>query len=234
MNVIFKMTLTDFVLNISLDDMKLRYAILITSSLFAGSGYDNGYAAGKGNLDLSLTWNPFDYFDHGQSYIVLGYGITDKIDIHAYYASPILNNNNYYLGLFYQFFSTEQIYLATAVGLRRYTNENTQHLFAPQFLYTFKLKKGYEIGGSFVNINKINNFILATSFRKSADTSALSDLGTAIDVAFYIPIIHRRNDKFIQEVKLGIGAFRPILWEPNWGDWYPTYSLDVKIGPLNG
>jgi len=54
-------------------------------------------------------------------------------------------------------------------------------------------------------------------------------LGTVIDASIYIPIIKYRKNKLIQEVKLGVGAFRPILWKPQWGEWHPTYSIDIKI-----
>ena len=206
------MILTDFVLNIGLEDMKLQYTLLLISSLMAGSGYDHGTAAGKGNLDISLTWNPLDYFENGQSYVVLGYGITDKIDIHGYYSSPVNNNDNYYFGLFYQFFGTNRLDIATAIGVRKYTKSSTTHLFVPQLLYTVKLDRGYEIGGSFVGLVRKEDY-----------------LGTAIDAAIYIPIIKQRENTLIKEVKLGVGVFWPVLWKPEWGDWHPTYSLDIKI-----
>ena len=206
------MILTDFVLNISLEDMKLQYTLLLISSLMAGSGYDHGTAAGKGNLDIALTWNPFNYFADGQSYVVLGYGITDKIDIHGYYSRPVNNNDNYYAGLFYQFYESNRIDLATAIGLRKYINDDKQHIFVPQLLYTVKLGKGYEIGGSFVGLVEKEDY-----------------LGTAIDAAIYIPIIKQRENTLIKEIKLGVGIFRPILWTPDLGDWHPTYSIDIKF-----
>ena len=69
--------------------MKLKLISLIISfSIILGAGgYDHGTAAGKGNWDISLTWNLFNYFEQGQSYAILGYGLTEKIDIHAYYSS---------------------------------------------------------------------------------------------------------------------------------------------------
>ena len=206
------MILTDFVLNIGLEDMKLQYTLLLISSLMAGSGYDHGTAAGKGNLDISLTWNPLDYFENGQSYVVLGYGITDKIDIHGYYSRPVNNNDNYYAGLFYQFYESNRIDLATAVGLRKYINDDKQHIFIPQLLYTVKLDREFEIGGSFVGLVEKEDY-----------------LGTAIDAAIYIPIIKQRENTLIKEVKLGVGIFRPILWTPDLGDWHPTYSIDIKF-----
>jgi hypothetical protein len=61
---------------------KLIYLYLFFSIVFASGGYDHGTAAGKGNWDISLTWNPFNYFDQGQSYAVLGYGLTNRLVIH--------------------------------------------------------------------------------------------------------------------------------------------------------
>ena len=67
--------------------MKLKLTFLMLISLLFGSGgFDHGTSAGKNNLDISLTWNPFNHFEYGQNYIVLGYGLTDKIDIHGYYS----------------------------------------------------------------------------------------------------------------------------------------------------
>ena len=193
--------------------MRIITIVLIWGiTLWGGSGYDHGTAAGKGNLDIALTWNLLDYFENGQSYVVLGYGITDKIDIHGYYSSPVNNNDNYYAGLFYQFYESNRIDLATAVGLRKYINDDKQHIFVPQLLYTVKLGKGYEIGGSFVGLVEKEDY-----------------LGTVIDAAIYIPIIKQRENTLIKEVKLGVGIFRPILWTPDLGDWHPTYSIDIKF-----
>ncbi len=193
--------------------MRIITIVLIWGiTLWGGSGYDHGTAAGKGNLDISLTWNPLDYFENGQSYVVLGYGITDKIDIHGYYSRPVNNNDNYYAGLFYQFYESNRIDLATAIGLRKYINDDKQHIFIPQLLYTVKLDREFEIGGSFVGLVEKEDY-----------------LGTAIDAAIYIPIIKQRENTLIKEVKLGVGIFRPILWTPDLGDWHPTYSIDIKF-----
>ena len=120
----------------------LTIVILWGVTLWGGSGYDHGTAAGKGNLDLAITWNPLNYFEDGQSYVVLGYGLTDRIDIHGYYSEPVNNNDNYYFGLFYQFFGTNRLDLATAIGMRKFTRSTTVHLFIPQLLYTVKLGGG--------------------------------------------------------------------------------------------
>ena len=62
----------------------LLYLGFSLSILFASGGYDHGTSAKKGNLDISLTWNPFNYFKHGQSYVIFGYGINNRLDFHGY------------------------------------------------------------------------------------------------------------------------------------------------------
>ena len=68
---------------------KLILKFLLISIIFGSGGFDHGKSAGKGNLDLSLTWNPFNYFKQGQSYIIFGYGITNKLDIHFHQFNKI-------------------------------------------------------------------------------------------------------------------------------------------------
>ena len=68
-------------------NLKLIYITFFYSILFGSGGYDHGTSAGKGNLDISLTWNPFGYFEQGQSYMVLGYGITNRLDLHGYFSA---------------------------------------------------------------------------------------------------------------------------------------------------
>ena len=82
--------------------LKLLYLLNFTTILFASGGYDNGISAGKGRWDISLTLNPFNYFKHGQSYVIVGYGLTERLDIHMYYSNSKNENDNYYGGLFYQ------------------------------------------------------------------------------------------------------------------------------------
>ena len=112
----------------------LLFVVFFLSILFASGGYDNGKAAGKGNLDISLTWNPFNYFEKGQSYIIFGYGLTDRFDIHGYYSQTQEENNNFYGGIFYQFYKSKRVHLSTAIGFRKYNNQNTVHSFFPQLI----------------------------------------------------------------------------------------------------
>ena len=74
-------------------------SFLLPIFLMASGGYDHGTSAGKGNWDISLTWNPFNYFEQGQSYVVLGYGLTKRLDIHGYYSATHNGGDNYYGGL---------------------------------------------------------------------------------------------------------------------------------------
>jgi len=190
---------------------KLLTSLVFSISIaFSSGGYDHGTASGKGNLDFSITWNPFNYFDQGQSYAVIGYGLTNQLDIHSYYSSHNKENDSYYIGMFYQFFQSERLDLSTAVGFRRYKNQNLSHLFMPQLLYTLYLTEKVSIGGSFVNI-------------RSHDLMA--DIGTAIDVFFIWELFENNNLK----IDLTFGGFNPVLWEPKIGEWHPTYSLDIKI-----
>jgi len=186
------------------------------TNLSASGGYDNGTATGKGKVGLDLTWNPFNYFPEGQSYIVLSYGFTDKFDIHGYYSIPANGSDNYYFGLFYQIYKNKYLDLATAVGIRQYRPKSQKHLFAPQLLYTLYLFNGPRIGGSLValrNINRKNKLI-----------------GTTIDIALIIPLF--KSDSIngkVNSIDFCIGVFKPVLWTPAKGEWHPAYSFDIKF-----
>ena len=187
-----------------------------TTTLYASGGFDNGTATGKGILGLDITWNPFNYFPQGQSYLVLSYGFSDKFDFHSYYAHPVIGSDNYYLGLFYQFYKNKYMDLATAVGVRQYSTESRRHLFAPQLLYTLYIIKGLRIGGSLVTLRDIdrNNKLL----------------GTTVDIALIIPLFKSGSiNGRVSNVDFCIGAFRPVLWTPDQGEWHPTYSFDIKF-----
>ena len=176
----------------------------------ASGGYDHGTSSGKGNWDISLTWNPFNYFEQGQSYVVLGYGLTKRLDIHGYYSATHNGGNNYYGGLSYQFLDTRFLDLSTAVGMRAYMDNSYLHLFMPQLLYTVKLSKRIRVGGSFVDIRSQNLEV---------------SNGITSDVFLMVKIYE--NEKY--KIDITAGGFNPVLWEPKRGDWYPTYSIDIKI-----
>ena len=189
----------------------LIYFIILFTTVFGSGAYDHGTAAGKNNWDISLTWNPFKYFKHGQSYIVFGYGLTNKLDIHGYFSDSNDYSANYYGGLSYQFFKSKNLDLSTAVGIRKYTNNSTTHFFLPQLLYSLRINNKIKIAGSFVNI-------------KNANISN-RNLGVSEDI-FLIFKIHE-NKKY--KVDFTVGAFKPVLWKPDKGKWYPTYSVDFKF-----
>jgi hypothetical protein len=191
---------------------KLINIILFSTFLFASEsgGFDHGSSAGKGNWDISLTWNPFNYFEQGQSYVVLGHGLTHKLDIHGYYSATHNGGDNYYGGFSYQFYRTNRLDLSTAIGIRKYVNETNTHLFLPQLLYTVKVCDSIGIGGSFVDIRS-----------QKLETSK----GIASDVFLMVNIYENKKYK----IDITAGGFNPVLWKPKSGEWYPTYSLDIKI-----
>ena len=192
--------------------------LLISSTqIFPSGGYDHGTSTGKGQLELDFTWNPFDLIEYGQSYIVVGYGLTDYFDIHGYFAHQTNKNDNYYAGLFYQFIDTKYIDLATAVGVRKYTDSKTLDIFAPQLLFNFKVHKKLAIGGAIVDI------------KRNIDNE-LKHKGTAFDIAFLVPLSNVIElPKFITEIKLVFGVFNPGVFDSEHGELLPTYSIDITF-----
>ena len=187
-----------------------KLIFLIPVYLISSGGFDHGTSAGKGNFDLSITWNPFNYFEQGQSYAIFGYGLTKHLDIHSYYSQNHRSSDNFYGGLSYQFLDTEYLDFSTAFGVRAYTDNSNFHLFFPQLLYTIKLSGRVSIGGSLVNIKKQN-------FKTSK--------GITKDVFLMLNIYE--NEKY--KINITAGGFNPVLWEPKSADWYPTYSIDIKV-----
>ena len=189
----------------------------IVIPLFGSGGYDHGTSTGKGQLELDFTWNPFDIIEFGQSYIVIGLGLTDHLDIHGYYSHQTDNQDNYYYGLFYQFVDTKYLDLATAVGRRHYTISETNDLFFPQLLYNIKISNDFTIGGAFVNIQRMTE-------------STLHPRGTAFDIAMYIPLSNTvKLPKYIHEIKIALGMFNPGVFESDHGKFLPTYSIDITF-----
>ena len=186
-----------------------------SKTTFASGGYDNGTSNGKNVFAIDITWNPFNYFENGQSYIVLSYGLTEKVDIHGYYSRPVDYDDNYYYGIFYQFYKQKLIDLSTAIGLRKYRSKPTSHLFAPQLLYTLNIYNQFRIGGSLVTIRNIDkNYEI---------------IGTSVDISIIIPIFSFDQDYKLKSLDFCFGAFQPVLWNPNNYKWHPTYSIDLKF-----
>ena len=201
---------------------KIITIFLFLNQIFASGAFDHGSSTGKNFFEIDLTWNPFNYFKNGQSYVVIGYGISEKIDFHGYYSIHQENFSTYYNGLFYQFHNSNKLDLATAVGLRKNLNTNYSNIFFPQLLYTIKLHNQINIGGSFVNIlghKKIN----------------INSIPIASDVGIYFPIHNFfKKNKMIKEIKVCLSLFNPVtntLVEKN--KFIPTYSVDIKFEKLN-
>jgi len=198
-----------------------QYLIILSLAvvpLFPSGGYDHGTSTGKGLLELDFTWNPFNMFEQGQSYVVFGYGITDRMDVHGYYSIHPEDFFTYYAGLFFQFLKSEKFDLATAAGIRINGENNNRDLFFPQLLYTIKLKDEYSVGGSFVHIiGDVNE--------------SLKSMPLAMDVALFIPLNRYMSlPDTVKDLKLSIGLFNPVTnstVDP--GQFIPTYSIDIKF-----
>ena len=204
--------------------LSIIFFVLFVSMVWASGGYDHGTSTGKGKLQIDLTWNPFNYFENGQSYVVIGYGITKRLDIHGYYCDHGNYHNgvdSYYYGIFYQFLDSKYLDLATALGKRKMMDLEYGHFFFPQLLYNVKLYNGFSLGGSFVNIKFDSDPLLK---KTKTDWST-------IDIAFFIPITrYFKKYRTIEEVKIGIGTFRTGLNNdipPS--PFMPTYSIDIKF-----
>jgi hypothetical protein len=185
--------------------------------IFGSGGYDHGTSTGKGQLELDFTWNPFDIIEFGQTYIVIGYGLTSRLDIHGYYAHQTDHQDNYYYGLFYQFVDKKYLDLATAIGRREYTLSDVIDLFFPQLLFNIKFSEDLTVGGAFVNIQRNKN-------------NKLQSHGTAFDVAIFLPLSGVvKLPKFVHELKVALGIFNPGMFELDHGKFLPTYSIDITF-----
>tara|TARA_Y100000590_G_C15446746_1_gene911088 strand:- start:113 stop:742 length:630 start_codon:yes stop_codon:yes gene_type:complete len=195
-----------------------RIIFSIGATVYCSGGYDHGLSAGKGNLDLDLTWNPFQAVEFGQSYIVWGYGLSSDIDFHGYYSTGSSNNPQIYSGLMMQFFGGKSLNLSTAIGLRKFLKESKSHIFFPQLLYYYRLTKNLHIGGSFVNLNGKS---LPKKIPITIDTIILYRIWP--NDSLFIFDYFNNFDK-IKSVNLGLGLF----YNAN-RNLYPTYSFDLKF-----
>ena len=204
--------------------LRIIVILVIYNNYATGSGaYDNGTSVGQDKLKLDFTWNPFNYFDFGQNYIVARYGITNRIDLHGYFCDHGKYKdgvNSYYFGLFYQFLDTKYLDLATAVGRRKMMDLTYSHIFFPQLLYNVKLAKGFTIGGSFVNVRKLDKLV----FTKSNNNWLAFDIGLFIPFKKFID-----ESSLIDDLKLGIGLFKTGIRNKKSSRFLPTYSIDIKF-----
>jgi len=190
----------------------ILFKILLIEQVFASGAYDKGTATGKGRFEFSLTVNPFGIVPYGQNYGILSYGISNKIDIVAYYSKHQNGTKSQYLGAFYQFFNSERLDLATALGFR-YQYSGKLDIFAPQLLYNYHITNNYSLGGSIVKVIENDNFI---------------DRGTAIDITLYKKMnsLIKLNNK-INDFYLGIGIFKNSSTNLLNDKLYLHYSVDV-------
>lgn len=193
----------------------LRCGFLFTFVVFvstgitlASGGYDHGTPAGRGNLDLEFTLNPANAFEDGQTYVVWGYGLTEKLDFHGYVSHEADGTNQAYLGLMYNFYSNDWLDLSTAIGFRQ--RKSVTDIFLPQLLYTVKLPNEFDIIGSVVNVyNMTDNY----------------NRGVALDVGLRLPIPPALTPRIAKDAKLTIGVFRRAGGKR----WLPTYSIDMRF-----
>jgi len=194
------------------------------SIAFSSGGYDNGTPAGKRHLNLDFTINPLNYFKYGQSYVVWGYGLTNKLDFHGYAARPASGINQIYGGLMYNFISNKYLDLSTAIGLR--FRKGAVDPFFPQLLYTIKLPKGFDIIGSVVLV-----YYTDQKFKNITSYDVVRDNykpGVTFDIALRLPLPVKKLPAFIEDAKFTIGAFRGVSYK-----WYPTYSVDIRFNLSN-
>ena len=194
---------------LSLRQLKCLSIILscLPSLAFASGGYDNGTPAGAGKIDIELTLNPGDVVEKGQSYVVWGYGLTDKLDFHGYISHEAGGTDQIYYGLMYNFYHHSRLDLSTAIGIRH--RRKLINVYVPQLLYTVRLAYGFDIIGSVVHVY---------------DADQDQGRGTTFDLALRIPIPKAFTPTFIKDAKLALGAFRSLG-----GNTYPTYSIDLRF-----
>ena len=184
--------------------------ILISSIVWASAGYDNGTSTGRGKFKIDITWNPFKKFDFGQSYIVMSYGFTENFDFHGYISKHPEGFYTYYYGLFYQFFDSDKLDLATAIGARKnLQDKKINHLFLPQLLFTRKVTQNLSFGGSIVGVSDYS-----------------TKINTALDIGATYKLKYKSNA--IESISLSFGGFHPATWQPS-SFFLPTYSIDIKF-----
>ena len=197
---------------------KIFNTIFVISLINASGAYDIGSSAGKNNWDISITLNPFNLIDYGQDYLVISYGLTNKIDMVNYISKHYNGTKSYYLGGLYQFMDNDQLDLSTAIGVRKVVNiEKSNDLFFPQILYNYKINNKYSIGGSIVKVGKI--------YHKS-----IKHTGISIDLGLYkqLPFIHKKN-KLIKDAYFGFGVFKNSEMKLLPDRIYFHYSFDFKL-----
>ena len=192
----------------------ISFLLLFVHLLMASGGYDHGTSNGKGNIQVDLTWNPMDMIKYGQTYAVMSYGITDRLDIHGFLSHHPSGFETWYMGGFYQFLERKRLDLATAIGIRRRFDENWTHLFFPQLLYTIYFSDNKYLGGSLVNLKEVNGWKME------------KNIGVAVDIAIFFKLPYK--SKLINSIAVAFGGFHPVTYGPP-SYFLPTYSIDIKF-----
>lgn len=185
---------------------------VFSQTLYASGAYDKGTATGKNRFELSLTYNPIGLVPYGQNYAVLSYGISKNTDIVTYYSKHQNGTRSQYIGGLYQFFKSDRVDLATAIGIRN-TNSKKNDIFFPQILYNYKLPSQLSLGGSIVKVLELDS---------------QKDLGNAIDISLYFPMkrVESINDK-IEEAFFSVGVFKNTQSNVFKDELYFHYSVDI-------
>ena len=185
---------------------------IFSGKVLASGAYDKGSSTGKGRFEFSVTINPLGVVPYGQNYVVFSYGLGNRFDVVGYYSSHKNGTQSQYIGSLYQFFESEKLDLATAIGFR-HKNSGKWDIFSPQILYNYKLTKNYSFGGSLVKVIELDK---------------MEDKGNALDITLYKNInnIFSRSQK-IKDAYFGIGVFKNTEANFENRDLYLHYSLDL-------
>ncbi len=175
----------------------------------ASGAYDKGTSTGKGRFELSMTYNPMGIVSYGQNYSVLSYGLSNSFDIVGYYSYHKNGTISQYLGVLYQFYNSENLDLATAIGIRN-KNKGEIDFFAPQFLYNYHLSDSYSIGGSIVQVLENETF---------------DNKGAALDITIYKRMNFIINNR-IKDAHFGFGVFKNSTANLKIDNLYLHYSVD--------
>ena len=99
-------------------------------------------------IGLSLAfYNPIGLVPYGQNYAVLSYGISKNTDIVTYYSKHQNGTRSQYIGGLYQFFKSDRVDLATAIGIRN-TDSNKNDIFFLKFFILTNYQANFILEGA--------------------------------------------------------------------------------------
>ena len=125
----------------------LFWITIFSQTLYASGAYDKGTATGKNRFELSITYNPIGLVPYGQNYAVLSYGISKNTDIVTYYSKHQNGTRSQYIGGLYQFFKSDKVDLATAIGIRN-TDSNKNDIFFLKFFILTNYQANFILEGA--------------------------------------------------------------------------------------